>query len=100
MNTQTAENVELETVERTQMVQKYEALQRLKDNKDFQVVFLEGYLKEKAIASVSLLGTEYIVHNNLRAQLMEELVAISRFEGYMAMIDNLGAPEVVYEDEE
>lgn len=95
---QAAENVELETIERTHMVQKYEALQRLKDNKDFQLVVLDGYLKEKAVDGVSLLGTDYILDNNLRGKLMEELVSISRFEGYMRMIENLGAP--VYEDDE
>ena len=98
MSTQTAENVELEMTERTMLVQKYEALQRLKNNKDFQIVVLDGYLKEKAVDGVSLLGTDYIVDNNLRSKLMEELVAISRFEGYMRMIENLGAP--AYEDEE
>ena len=98
MSTQTAENVELESVERAMLVQKYEALQRLKDNKDFQIVVLDGYLKEKAVDGVSLLGTDYVLDNNLRGKLIEELVAISRFEGYMRMIENLGAP--AYEDDE
>ena len=98
MSTQTAENVELETIERDALVQKYEALQRLKDNKDFKLVILDGYLKEKAVDGVSLLGTDYILDNNLRGKLMEELVSISRFEGYMRMIENLGAPAL--EDDE
>ena len=92
MSNPTAEQVELEMAERTALVQKYEALQRLKENKDFQVLVLEGYLKEKAVDGVSLLGTEYVMNNNLRGKLMEELVAISRFQMYMQMIENLGAP--------
>ena len=100
MTNPTNETVELETVSRAALVQKYEALQRLKDNKDFQTVILEGYLKEAAVAKVSLLATDYIRRNNLRGFVMEELVAISALEGYMHMIDSLGAPETEDESEE
>lgn len=94
---QTTNEVELEMTSRASIVRKYEALQRLKDNEDFRIVVLEGYLKEKAIDQVSLLGTDYVRKNNLRGILMEELVAISVFEEYMHMIENLGAP--IEEDE-
>ena len=86
------DTVELETVTRANLVQKYEALQRLKDNKDFQVLILEGYLKEAAVDKVSLLATDYVRKNNLRGIIMEELVAISALEGYFEMVENLGAP--------
>lgn len=83
---------ELETVTRANLVQKYEALQRLKENKDFQTLVLNGYLKEAAVDKVSLLATDYVRKNNLRGFLMEDLVAISALESYFEMIDNLGAP--------
>ena len=86
------DTVELETVTRANLVQKYEALQRLKDNKDFQVLILEGYLKEAAVDKVSLLATDYVRKSNLRGIIMEELVAISALEGYFEMVENLGAP--------
>lgn len=92
INQNPTDTVELETVSRGKLVEKYEALQRLKENKDFQVVVLDGYLKEKAIDQVSLLGTDYVRKNNLRGILMEELVAISVFEEYLHMIEGLGAP--------
>lgn len=94
------DTVELETVTRANLVQKYEALQRLKDNKDFQVLILEGYLKESAVDKVSLLATDYVRKNNLRGIIMEELVAISALEGYFEMVENLGAPVDEEESEE
>ena len=94
------DTVELETVTRANLVQKYEALQRLKDNKDFQVLILEGYLKEAAVDKVSLLATDYVRKSNLRGIIMEELVAISALEGYFEMVENLGAPINEEESEE
>jgi hypothetical protein len=96
------ENVEteLELAERGELVKRYEALQRLKENEDFQLVVMEGYLKGKAVELTSLLATDYVRQNGLRGTLMEELVAISAFEEYMHMIDNLGAPVEEEEDEE
>ena len=94
------DTVELETVTRANLVQKYEALQRLKDNKDFQVLILEGYLKEAAVDKVSLLATDYVRKNNIRGIIMEELVAISALEGYFEMVENLGAPINEEESEE
>lgn len=87
----TTDNVELETADRTALINKYEALERLLENPDFKLVVLEGYIKEKAVDSVSLLATNYTRRHNLRGAIMEELVAISAFEEYMRMIQSLGA---------
>lgn len=102
MSNQNAENVEmeLELASRADLVAKYEALQRLKENKDFQKVILDGYLKDSAVDKVSLLATDYVRNNGLRATMFEELVAISAFEGYLHMIDNLGASTVADMQEE
>lgn len=94
------DTVELEAVTRANLIQKYEALQRLKENKDFQVLILDGYLKESAVDKVSLLASDYVRKNNLRGIIMEELVAISALEGYFDMVANLGAPVDEEEDDE
>ncbi len=99
-NQHPTENVELELAERSALTAKYESLQRLKENKDFQRVILEGYLKESAVDKVSLLATDYVRRNNLRATMFEELMAISSFEEYLHMIDQLGAPVEDEEDED
>ena len=96
----TTDNVELETADRTALINKYEALERLLENPDFKLVVLEGYLKEKAVDSVSLLATDYTRRNNVRGAIMEELVAISAFEEYMRMIQFLGAPAKEEAEEE
>lgn len=96
----TTDNVELETADRTALINKYEALERLLENPDFKLVVLEGYLKEKAVDSVSLLATDYTRRHNVRGAIMEELVAISAFEEYMRMIQSLGAPAKEEAEEE
>ncbi len=100
MTNPTAEEVELENVERTALVEKYEAYQRLKDNKDFQRLVLDGYLKDLAVDHVSMLATEHTRQSGTRGVLMERLVAISAFEDYLFMIENLGAPVPDESDEE
>ena len=92
--------VELETIERVDLTRKWEALERLKENPDFKVVVLDGYLKEKAIEFTSLLATDYVRRNNLRSTIFEQLAAISCFGEYLHMIENLGAPASMLEDDE
>lgn len=92
--------VELETIERAGLTRKWEALERLKENPDFKIVVLDGYLKEKAIEFTSLLATDYVRRNNLRSTIFEQLAAISCFEEYLHMIENLGAPTSMLEDNE
>lgn len=94
------EQVDLETVERAELTKKWDALQRLKDNPDFKTVVLDGYLKEKAVEFTSLLATDYVRRNNLRSTIFEQLAAISCFEEYLHMIENLGAPASMLEDGE
>lgn len=64
----------------------------------FKRVILDGYFKDKAINGVSLLATDYIKKSGLRAEVMEQLVAISHLEDYFATIKNLGT--IPSEDEE
>ena len=83
------------TVENQYWVDLKEALDRLEKNSDFQKVIKEGYFKDKAVNGVSLLATDYVRQNGMRAEIMEALVGISLLEDYFATIQNLGttAPE-------
>lgn len=67
------------------------SLERLKENKDFQRVILNGYFKDKAINGVSMLAQDHVISNGLRPRVMEELVAISNLEDFFITIENLGA---------
>lgn len=86
---------ELEMAERIDLEAKYKALVELKEDKRFQVLVLDGYLKEKAVEMTSLLAVPGMQAQ--RSQLFEALAAISHFENYLMMVESLGAP---VEDEE
>ena len=94
----TLEEQELLTVENEYWVGMNNALERLKQNKDFQTVILDGYFKDKAINGVSLLAQDAIVRDGHRTAVMEDLIAISSLEDHFITIANLGT--VIPEEEE
>lgn len=67
-----------------------QALDRLETNPDFKKVILEGYFRDKAVNGVSLLATDYVRKNELRAEIMENLVAISNLQDYFLTIKKMG----------
>ena len=89
---------QLVEVENQYWVDMNASLERLKGNKDFQRVILDGYFKDKAINGVSLLAQDAIVANGHRSAVMEDLIAISSLEDFFITIENLGAS--IPEDEE
>ncbi len=95
------EEVELEMVEASYWAEKVDSLDRLMDNKDFQSLILEGYFKDKAINSVSLLANESVKREGRRGDLMEEMIAISNLEDYFITVKQLGngAKADLYDDE-
>lgn len=97
-----SEEVELETFEIEHHLKMGEALGRLRENKDFQVVITEGYLKDKVLSSVSLLGVPQISENGKRPGVMEDLIAASNLQYFFAMIENFyeGAKNPVLSDDE
>ena len=89
---------QLLAVENEYWVNMYNALENLKQNKDFQTVILDGYFKDKAINGVSMLAQEAVVAGGHRTAVMEDLIAISSLEDFFITIENLGGPAP--EDEE
>ena len=85
-------------VENRYWVDMWAALERLKENKDFQKVILEGYFRDKAVNGVSLLAQDAIVQGGHRTAVMEDLIAISSLEDFFVTIENLGT--IPPEDEE
>jgi len=86
---------ELLTTDNTYYVELHEALVRLEKNEDFKKVILQGYLEDKALSSVSLLGRPEIRRNNDRGSVIEELVAISNLNYYLMMVHNMGTSALV-----
>ena len=72
-------------------IQMLEALERLEKNKDFQLVILNGYMKDEVLRINSLLANPTIKTQGKRPDVMEMLVAISTFGEYMNTIKAMGA---------
>lgn len=90
---------EILTVENKYWVDMNDALERLKENKDFQHVILQGYFKDKAVDGVSMLAQDSVVMNGLRSNVMESLIAISHLEDFFMTIENLGTVPAESDDE-
>ena len=105
MNNLENEQVEVETIINNQWIAKYDALVRLERNPDFKTLILDGYFRDKAVDGVSLLANEGIKRQGLRADVMEQLVAISNLQDFFITVKNLGgnakaALEESFEDQE
>ena len=96
----TLSDQQLLEVENRYWVDMWNSLSRLKENKDFQKVILEGYFKDKAINGVSLLAQDAIVAGGHRTAVMEDLIAISSLEDFFITVENLGTIPTDDEDEE
>lgn len=79
-----------------------EALNELRNNKAFQMLILDGYMKDKALASVSLLAIPQIKEAGKRTDVMEDLIAASNLAYFFQMVDQAyeGAKEPILSDEE
>jgi hypothetical protein len=79
-----------------------EAWLRLQKNGDFKKIITNGYLKEKALASVSLLGVPQIKDQGQRPNVFEDLISISNLQYFFRIIEAEyeGAKNPVYSDEE
>lgn len=96
----TLEEKQILEVENQYWADMWASLQRLRDNKDFKRVILDGYFKDKAINGVSLLAQDAIIKNGLRSQVMEDLIAISKLEDFFITVENLGTIPGEEEEEE
>lgn len=79
-----------------------EALERLNKNPDFQKIILDGYLKDKVLASVSLLSVPAISEQGRRPGVMEDLVSASNLKYFFQMVEQQyeGAKDPILSDEE
>ena len=79
-----------------------EAWLRLQRNSDFKKIITNGFLKEKVLASVSLLGVPQIKDQNRRGDVIEDLVAASNLQYYFRVIEHEyeGAKNPILSDEE
>jgi len=79
-----------------------EALLRLEKNSDFKKLILQGYLEDKVLASVSLLGVPQIRDKGERSAVLEDLVSASNLQYFFQQVRAFheGAKNPVLSDEE
>jgi hypothetical protein len=89
--------VEQEIVEHHVVMGK--ALNALRKNPDFQKVIVDGYLKEKVLASVSMLA---VPTEKGRTGVMEDLISASNLQYFFQMVDQFyeAAVDPVYTEAE
>lgn len=99
-----SENDEILTVEKEteHAIKMGKALIVLRSIPEFITLIEEGYLKEKVLASVSLLAVPQIKAQNRRPDVMEDIVAASNLQYFFQMIENayLEATDPVYSEAE
>jgi len=82
---------ELEMVETRHYAQMKQDLEELEKDERFKRLILDGYMKDKVLDSVSLLGEPSTKVNGDRPNIMEDLVAISNLGYYFKMVKTFGA---------
>jgi hypothetical protein len=94
--------IELMTADLDHAIVMGEAWKRLQRNSDFKKVIMDGYLKEKVLASVSLLGVPQIKEKGKRPDVMEDLVSASNLQFFFRIIEHEyeGAINPVLSDDE
>ncbi len=79
---------ELETISLEHAVSMGEAWLRLQRNGDFKKVIMNGYLKEKVLASTSLLAIPQIKDKGLRPGVIEDLISASNLQYFFQIIEH------------
>jgi len=90
-------------VERTSpnyWIEQAEALERLENNKDFKILILEGYFRDKAITGTSILASDQIKQSGARTDVMEALIAVSSLQDHFNTIKAMGTVIDEEEDED
>lgn len=88
MMSESTEDFAPETADMSQFVMLGEALNRLKMNPDYKLVFEEYIMKECALGSTSLLAVPQIKAQGQRQDVIEDLIAISNLQYRLSFIQN------------
>jgi hypothetical protein len=100
MTNQSTDVVELAEVDVSYWADLLDSLERLEKNEDFKKVIVNYYIKSKALDSVSLLAHPGIKKQGQRADVMEDLVAISNLQYALFMVRQLGEGAKASENDE
>ncbi len=96
------DQIDLETKSLEEAIVMGEAWNRLQRNGDFKRIIMDGYLKDKVLASVSMLAVPQVIQRGERTHVMEDLVAASNLQFFFRWIENqyAAAKNPILSDEE
>jgi hypothetical protein len=83
MSTQRIAALDREIAQAKAEVEFGKALERLKQNKDFQLVVLDGYFKNEAVRLVHLKGDPNMQSMDSQDSIVKQIDAISAFNAFM-----------------
>ena len=78
------------------VVETRDALLRLKSNKDFQTIFMKGYLEKEAIRLVLLKSNSNVQADNIQKRIIADIDAIGSVYAYMNKVLSDGDQAEVY----
>jgi hypothetical protein len=92
----------LKTIEQEHHLVMGEHLNELRKCPHFKAVILDGYLREKQLASMSLLAVPQVIAEGRRPGVIEDLISGSNLQYFFKMIDDFyqGAKNPILSDEE
>lgn len=88
---QQLEQVELTIEQAEKQIEAMKALDRLKENKDFKTLILDGYLKDEASRVVLAKAEPGLQEEGTQAQLLRMIDGIGYFRQYLNKIFQFGA---------
>ena len=96
----TPDPIDLETISQEHHLVMGEALDRLRKNPDFETVIINGYLRDKQLASFSLLAVPQEKQAGRRPDIFEDMIAGSNLLYFFSMIDSfhVGAKNPILSD--
>lgn len=95
MSSTDIEQIELSIQEAKSFVDKGKALERLRNNRDFQAVILEGYLKDEAVRLVHLKNAPNVQSESIQRSITTQIDSIGVFTQFLNTINRM-AEEAQY----
>ena len=84
------EQIELSIQEAKTFTTKKAALQKLLNNPDFKLLFIDGYFKEESARLVLAMADPSMQTEELQGQLKNDIIAVGRLDQYLRAINIQG----------
>jgi len=85
------QQIEISLAQARNTIERAEALSRLRDNKDFKLLFMEGYFRDEAARLVLLKADPNMQEESKQQQVNNMLTAIGYVSQYLNAVAQLGA---------